>query len=175
MTEPLDPEDQRLQAMLREALDAEAAAMDPDAGLAQLHQRLRPLAWWRRLRWPSFPTFPAFPAFPSLAPWAVTALASLCVAQAWLLWRPHDTAADQLQWRSLPGMEAQSSATLRARFVPGATVEQMNAGLTQAGASIVAGPLADGSYLLDSADPPATLRSLQANGAIIATIELRHP
>mgnify|MGYP003408617849 CR=1 FL=1 len=40
---------------------------------------------------------------------------------------------------------------------------------------IVAGPLADGSYLPDSADPPATLRSLQANGAIIATIELRHP
>ena len=169
MTEPLDPEDQRLRAMLREALDAEAAAMPPDAGLAQLHQRLRPASWWRRLRWPSLP------AFPSLAPWAVTALATLCVAQAWLLWRPHETPADQLQWRSLPGMEAQSSATLRARFVPGATVEQMNAALTQAGASIVAGPLADGSYLLDSADPPATLRSLQANGAIIATIELRHP
>ena len=166
MTEPLDPEDQRLRAMLREALDAEAAAMDRDAGLAQLHQRLRPLAWWRRLRWPSFP---------SLAPWAVTALASLCLAQAWLLWRPHDTAADQLQWRSLPGMEAQSAATLRARFAPGATVEQMNAGLTQAGAGIVAGPLADGSYLLDAADPPAALRSLQANRAIIATIELRHP
>ena len=166
MTEPLDPEDQRLRAKLREALDAEAAAMDPDAGLAQLHQRLRPLAWWRRLRWPSFP---------SLAPWAVTALASLCLAQAWLLWRPHDTAADQLQWRSLPGMEAQSAATLRARFAPGATVEQMNAGLTQAGAGIVAGPLADGSYLLDAADPTAALRSLQANGAIIATIELRHP
>ena len=166
MTEPLDPEDQRLRAMLREALDAEAAAMDPDAGLAQLHQRLRPLAWWRRLRWPSFP---------SLAPWAVTALASLCLAQAWLLWRPHDTAADQLQWRSLPGMEAQSAATLRARFAPGATVEQMNAGLTQAGAGIVAGPLADGSYLLDAADPTAALRSLQANRAIIATIELRHP
>lgn len=169
MTDPIDPEDQRLQAMLREALDAEAAAMDPDAGLAQLHQRLRPLAWWRRLRWPSFPTFP------SLAPWAVTALACLCVAQAWLLWRPHDTAADQLQWRSLPGMETQGAAPLRARFVPGATVEQMNAGLTKAGASIVAGPLADGSYLLDAADPPAALRSLQANGAIIATIELRHP
>lgn len=166
MTDPIDPEDQRLHAMLRDALDAEAAAMDPDAGLAQLHQRLRPLAWWRRLRWPSFP---------SLAPWAVTALASLCLAQAWLLWRPHDTAADQLQWRSLPGMETQSAATLRARFAPGATVEQMHTGLTQAGASIVAGPLADGSYLLDAADPPAALRSLQANGAIIATIELRHP
>ena len=166
MTAPLDPEDQRLQAMLREALDAEAAAMDPDAGLAQLHQRLRPLAWWRRLRWPTLPT---------LAPWAVTALASLCVAQAWLLWRPHDTAADQLQWRSLPGIEAQGAATLRARFAPGATVEQMNAGLTQAGASIVAGPLADGSYLLDAADPQAALRSLQANRAIVATIELRHP
>ena len=165
MTEPLEPEDQRLRAMLREALDAEAAAMDPDAGLAQLHQRLRPLAWWRRLRWPTFPT---------LAPWAVTALASLCVAQAWMLWRPHDP-ADQLQWRSLPGMEAQGTATLRARFTPGASVEQMNTALTQAGASIVAGPLADGSYLLDAADPPAALRSLQANRAIVATIELRHP
>lgn len=165
MTEPLEPEDQRLRAMLREALDAEADAMNPDAGLAQLHQRLRPLAWWRRLRWPTFPT---------LAPWAVTALACLCVAQAWMLWRPHDT-ADQLQWRSLPGMEAQATATLRARFAPGATVEQMNTALTQAGASIVAGPLADGSYLLDAADPPAALRSLQANGAIVATIELRHP
>ena len=165
MTDPIDPEDQRLRAMLREALDAEAAAMDPDAGLAQLHQRLRPLAWWRRLRWPTFPT---------LAPWAITALASLCVAQAWMLWQPHDP-ADQLQWRSLPGMEAQGTATLRARFAPGATVEQMNTALTQAGASIVAGPLADGSYLLDAADPPAALRSLQANGAIVTTIELRHP
>lgn len=166
MTDPIDPQDQRLRAMLREALDAEAAAMDPDAGLAQLHRRLRPLAWWRRLRWPTITT---------LAPWAVTALASVCVAQAWMLWRPHDTATDQLQWRSLPGMQIQGTATLRARFVPGATVEQMNAALTQAGASIVAGPLADGSYLLDAFDPPAALRSLQANGAIVATIELRHP
>lgn len=169
MTEPLDPEELRLRAMLREALDAEAAAMDPDAGLAQLHQRLRPASWWRRLRWPTLPTFP------SLAPWAATALASVCVAQAWLLWRPHETAADQLQWRSLPGMQTQGAATLRARFVPGATVEQMNAALTQAGAGIVAGPLADGSYLLDAADPPAALRSLQANGTVVATIELRQP
>jgi hypothetical protein len=169
MTDPIDPEDQRLRAMLREALDAEAAAMDPDAGLAQLHQRLRPLAWWRRLRRPSFP------AFSSLAPWAVTALASLCVAQAWMLWRPHDTATDQLQWRSLPGTQIQGTATLRARFVPGATVEQVGAVLTQAGAGIVAGPLADGGYLLDAADPPAALRSLRTNGAIVATIELRHP
>lgn len=172
MTEPLAPEDQRLRAMLREALDAEAAAMAPDAGLAQLHQRLRPASWWRRLRWPTFPTFPTFP---TLAPWAITALASLCVAQAWMLWRPHDTAADQLQWRSLPGMEAQSAATLRAHFAPGATVEQVSAALTQAGAAIVAGPLADGSYLLDALDPQAALRSLQANHTIIQTIELRQP
>ncbi|MGK5024287.1 hypothetical protein [Janthinobacterium sp. RB2R34] len=163
MTEPLNPKDQRLRDMLREALDAEAAAMAPDAGLAQLHQRLRPPAWWRRLRWPT------------LAPWAVTALASLCLAQGWMLWRTHDSAADQLQWRSLPGMEVRGTATLRARFAPGATVEKVNAALTQAGAGIVAGPLADGSYLLDAADPPAALRSLQANGAIVASIELRHP
>ncbi|OYO30392.1 hypothetical protein [Janthinobacterium sp. PC23-8] len=169
MTDPIDPEDQRLRAMLRAALDAEAATMAPDTGLAQLHQRLRPTSWWRRLRWPTLPTFP------SLAPWAITALASVCIAQAWLLWRPHDAAGDQLQWRSLPGVQTQGAATLRARFAPGATVEQVSAALTQAGATIVAGPLADGGYLLDAADPPAALRSLQSSGAIVATIELRHP
>lgn len=166
MTEPLTPEDQRLREILREALDAEAAAMAPDAGLAQLHQRLRPTSWWRRLRWPTVP---------ALAPWAITALASLCVAQAWLLWRPHDTAADQLQWRSLPGMEARPAATLRARFAPGASIEQLSAALTQAGATMVAGPLADGSYLLDAADPPAALRSLQANAMLVNSISLRQP
>ena len=92
-----------------------------------------------------------------------------------MLWRPHDAPADQLQWRSLPGMQTQPAATLRAHFAPGATVEQGSAALTQAGAAIVAGPLADGSYLLDAEDPQAALRSLQANHTIVRTIELRQP
>ena len=87
MTEPIDQKDQQLREMLRAALDAEAATMSPDAGLAQLHRRLRRPAWWRRIRWPSLP---------SLAPLTITALASLCLVQGWLLWQPRDP-ADQLQ------------------------------------------------------------------------------
>lgn len=166
MTKPIEHDEQELCEMLRAALDAEAAAMSPDTGLVQLHQRLQRPAWWRRIRWPTLP---------SLAPWAITALASLCVVQAWLLWQPHEP-VDQVQWRSLPGLTAQPAASLRARFAPGATMANVNAALAQAGATIVTGPLADGSYLLDAADPPAALRSLQANGAIVGTtIELRHP
>ena len=166
MTEPIDQKDQQLREMLRAALDAEAATMSPDAGLAQLHRRLRRPAWWRRIRWPSLP---------SLAPLTITALASLCLVQGWLLWQPRDP-ADQLQWRSLPGMEAPAAASLRARFAPGATVAQMNAALAQAGATIVAGPLADGSYLLDALDPQAALRSLQTGGITVeAATTPSHP
>lgn len=166
MTEPMNQDDRELRDALRAALDAEAAAMSPDAGLAQLHQRLRRPAWWRRINWPSLP---------SLAPLTITALASLCLVQAWLLWQPRDP-VDQLQWRSLPGVTAQPAASLRARFAPGATIAQMNAALVQAGATIVAGPLADGSYLLDALDPQAALRSLQAGGITVeAATTPSHP
>ena len=172
MSDSFDPDDQRLREMLRAALEAEAAAMSPDAGLAQLHQRLQHPAWWRRIGWP---------ALPSLAPWTITALASLCVVQAWLLWQPHEPSephavASELQWRSVPGLEAQPAASLRARFAPGASMAQVSAALAQAGATIVAGPLADGSYLLDAAEPPAALRSLQASGITVeAATTPSHP
>jgi hypothetical protein len=139
---------------IRTAIEAEAASMDPAAGLAELHRRLERPAFWRR--WSQRLTLPA------LAPVAITALASLCIGQAWLLWQ-QPSPADQLSWRSVPGAVA-PPASLRVQFLPHASMQQVAAALEQAQAGIVAGPLPDRSYLLDAANPQAALRSLQASG-----------
>jgi len=139
---------------IRTALEAEAASMDPAAGLAELHRRLERPGFWRRCYQRL--------ALPALAPVAITALASLCMGQAWLLWQ-QAAPADQLRWRSVPDAVAQP-ASLRVQFLPTASMAQVAAALEQAQASIVAGPLPDHSYLLDAADPPAALQSLRASG-----------
>ena len=143
---------------IRAAIEAEAASIDPAAGLAELHRRLERPGFWRscyqRL------------ALPALAPMAITALASLCIGQAWLLWQ-QAAPADQLRWRSVPGAVA-PPASLRVQFLPTASMAQVAAALEQAQAGIVAGPLPDHGYLLDAADPPAALQSLQASGVVTA-------
>lgn len=140
---------------IRAAIGDEAASLDPDAGLAQLHGRLaRPSPWRRLLRRLSLP---------ALAPMAIMALASVCMVQAWLLWQAPAAPVEQLSWRGAPGAAA-PQASLRVQFLPHASMEQVAAALEQAQAGIVAGPLPDRSYLLDAADPQAALRSLQASG-----------
>lgn len=143
---------------IRAAIEAEAASMDPAAGLAELHRRLERPAFWRR--------WYQRLALPALAPMAITALASLCIVQAWLLWQ-QPAPADQLSWRSVPGAVA-PPASLRVQFLPTASMAQVAAALEQAQAGIVAGPLPDHGYLLDAADPPAALQSLQASGVVAA-------
>ena len=105
----------------------------------------------------------ALQALPALAPMAITALASVCMVQAWLLWQAPAAPVEQLSWRGAPGAAA-PQASLRVKFLPHASMEQVAAALEQAQAGIVAGPLPDRSYLLDAADPQAALRSLQASG-----------
>ena len=194
MTKPIDPQEQALREMLpdylnghapadvasriaarlehdphwaadagwlgeiRTAIEAEAASMDPAAGLAELHRRLERPGFWRRCYQRL--------ALPALAPVAITALASLCIGQAWLLWQ-QASPADQLRWRSVPGAVA-PPASLRVQFLPTASMAQVAAALEQAQAGIVAGPLPDHSYLLDAADPPAALQSLRASGVVAA-------
>ncbi|PVX37806.1 hypothetical protein [Janthinobacterium sp. 78] len=143
---------------IRTAIEAEAASMDPAAGLAQLHRRLERPGFWRRCYQRL--------ALPALAPVAITALASLCIGQAWLLWQ-QAAPADQLRWRSVPGAVA-PPASLRVQFLPTASMAQVAAALEQAQAGIVAGPLPDHGYLLDAADPQAALQSLRASGVVAA-------
>lgn len=143
---------------IRTAIEAEAAGMDPAAGLAQLHRRLERPGFWRRCYQRL--------ALPALAPVAITALASLCIGQAWLLWQ-QAAPADQLRWRSVPGAVA-PPASLRVQFLPTASMAQVAAALEQAQAGIVAGPLPEHGYLLDAADPPTALQSLRASGVVAA-------
>jgi hypothetical protein len=143
---------------IRAAIEAEAASMDPAAGLAELHRRLERPGFWRRCYQRL--------ALPALAPVAITALASLCIGQAWLLWQ-QAAPADQLRWRSVPGAVA-PPASLRVQFLPTASMAQVAAALEQAQAGIVAGPLPDHGYLLDAADPPAALQSLRASDVVAA-------
>ena len=143
---------------IRTAIEAEAASMDPAAGLAQLHRRLERPAFWRRCCQRL--------ALPALAPVAITALASLCIGQAWLLWQ-QPAPADQLRWRSVPGAVA-PPASLRVQFLPTASMAQVATALEQAQAGIVAGPLPDHGYLLDAADPQAALQSLRDSGVVAA-------
>ena len=143
---------------IRTAIEAEAASMDPAAGLAELHRRLERPGFWRRCYQRL--------ALPALAPVAITALASLCIGQAWLLWQ-QAAPADQLRWRSVPGAVA-PPASLRVQFLPTASMAQVAAALEQAQAGIVAGPLPDHGYLLDAADPPAALQSLRASDVVAA-------
>lgn len=143
---------------IRTAIEAEAASMDPAAGLAELHRRLERPGFWRRCYQRL--------ALPALAPVAITALASLCIGQAWLLWQ-QASPADQLRWRSVPGAVA-PPASLRVQFLPTASMAQVAAALEQAQAGIVAGPLPDHGYLLDAADPPAALQSLRASDVVAA-------
>ncbi len=140
---------------IRAAIGDEAASLDPDAGLAQLHSRLERPSPWRRLLLRL--------SLPALAPMAITALASICMVQAWLLWQAPAAPVELLSWRGAPGAAA-PPASLRVQFLPHASMQQVATALEQAQAGIVAGPLPDRSYLLDAADPQAALRSLQASG-----------
>lgn len=189
MTEPLQPDEQALRHALddpllqelRGALAAEAQQMDPETGLAQLHQRLHAprartssgantsTSAWRRL-------LASLPSLTPLAPLAVTALASVCVVQSWLLWhgQADDSAGAPLAWRSVAG-EPAPAASLRVHFRPGATLDQLSAALEAAQAGIVAGPLSDHSYLLDAADAEAARRSLQASGLVVDIAPLAGP
>lgn len=187
MTEPLQPDEQALRHALddpllqelRGALAAEAQQMAPEAGLAQLRQRLHAprartssgasASAWRRL-------LASLPRLTPMAPLAVTALASVCVVQSWLLWhgQADDSAGAPLAWRSVAG-EPAPAASLRVHFRPGATLDQLSAALEAAQAGIVAGPLSDHSYLLDAADAEAARRSLQASGLVVDIAPLAGP
>ncbi|WP_193315649.1 hypothetical protein [Janthinobacterium aquaticum] len=171
MTDPRHPDDQRLQealddtlmTTLRSAIAEQAAQMDPEHGLAQLHQRLQgkteKASLWRRVL--------DRLAWPALAPLTITALASVCIAQSWLLRQAYspELADEPLAWRSVNG-GAPATANLRIHFKPGATVAQVSAALEVAQAAMMAGPLSDGSYLLDAADAQTARSSLQSNSAV---------
>ncbi|MBB5610023.1 MULTISPECIES: hypothetical protein [unclassified Janthinobacterium] len=147
---------------IRSAIEQEAASLDASAGLAELQRRLaqeKP-AWWRRL----LQRF-SLPSLPRLAPLAITALASICIIQAWLLWQVQGTANEQLQWRSVPGTEA-PVANLRVQFKPDTSISQMEAALELAHAGIVTGPLPGHIYLLDGLDAAAALQSLKNSGVV---------
>lgn len=147
---------------IRSAIEQEAASLDASAGLAQLHHRLeqeKP-AWWRRL----LARFPR-PSLPRMAPLTITALASICIIQAWLLWQVQSSPNEQVQWRSVPGTEA-PVANLRVQFKPDASISQMEAALEQAHAGIVTGPLPGHIYLLDGLDAAAALQSLKNSSVV---------
>jgi len=152
---------------IRSAIEQEAADLDASAGLAQLHHRLEQQnpGLWRRLL-----ARLSLPSLPRMAPFAITALASICVIQAWLLWQVQGSPNEQVQWRSAPGTEA-PVANLRVQFKPEASISQMEAALEQAHAGIVTGPLPGHIYLLDGLDAAAALQSLK-DSSVVADTEL---
>lgn len=174
MTEQHQPDEQALQQALndalmhdlRTALAEEAAQIDPEAGLALLHRRIqtapKKASLWRRLQGKL-----------AFAPLAITALAGVCIVQSSMLWQAHapELAGEPLAWRSVQGV-APAGASLRVQFNPGASMVQVSAALVAAQAGIVAGPLSEGSYLLDAADVQAARRSLQSNSMVIEVTEI---
>lgn len=106
-------------------------------------------------------------SLPRMAPLAITALASICIILAWLLWQVQGT--PNSTWRSVPGAQA-PVANLRVQFKPEASISQMEEALDQAHAGIVTGPLPGHIYLLDALDAAASLQSLK-NSSVVADTE----
>lgn len=162
--------DATLQATLRDALHAELAQINPEAGLAQLHARLqadtahtpvtRPAPWLDALRgwffqWP-------------------TALASLIIVlQAGLLaWQAQPRPADdQAGWRSMgmAGAYPPPMSILAVRFAPQTNVQTMGVLLVQLQAAVVAGPDADGIWYLSvpTTQHKAALSTLRAAPSVL--------
>ncbi len=139
--------DAALHATLRNALHAELAHMDPEAGLAQLHARLQADAAHAPVRPP--------------APWRValrgwftrwpTALASLVIVlQTGLLaWHMVPPAPD-VAWRGT-GVEALGSAPTAlvvVHFAPQAPLQAVTVLLQSLRADTIAGPDKDGLWTL---------------------------
>lgn len=169
-----DP-DAALQATLREALRTELAHMDPEAGLAQLHARLKadtahmpspPVAsaGWREALRAWFTRWP-------------TALASLVIVlQAGLLaWQMQPQKQDQEQdvtWRGT-GVDALGSAPnalLVVHFAPLAPLQAVTTLLHGLHAEAIAGPDEDGLWTLavPTAQRNAALAQLRASPLVQA-------
>ncbi len=164
---PANADDTTLQTTLRDALHDELAHTNPEAGLAQLHARLRadaahappptpPHVRWRRAVGHWFTQWP-------------TAIASLVIVlQAGLLaWQAPPQQEDGVAWRSVGVDELRAPTLLFAvRFNPQATVQAVQALLASLGASAVGGPDADDTWLI--ALPAASVPAKQQEQALAA-------
>lgn len=159
-----------MMADVKMAVDAELAQMDSMRGLDTLHARIRAdtvparprprSSWWQRVF-----------AQPWLAQGVMATLAVVCVAQGWMLARPHatDGATDAtVAWRAAPLTVAAPGANLRVRFAADASLEQLEAALALAHARLVAGPLGQHTYLLQADDASAALLQLRASAIVRA-------
>ncbi len=159
-SDPAFAGDADLLHTLRDALRAEAAAIDGGAGLAALRARIAKPSPWRHLR-----RFIDMLSRPVVAPAIMASLAMVCAVQGWMLWQEPQPA--QPTWRGVPGTAlAPSAVTLQVRFDNQATLAQIEGALKLAHARIVEGPLADGSYLLEAAVPVFATHSLRKNAAV---------
>lgn len=154
-----------LMADLRRTIDAELAEMDATRGLDRLRARIRTTpapvpppepAWWQRLF-----------GQPWLAQGVMAALAVVCVAEAWMLARPHDAGSD-VAWRAAPFTVAAPGANLRVEFASGASLAQVEATLAGAHARLVTGPLGQHVYLLQADDASGALALLRASPVVRA-------
>lgn len=161
-----DSPDSALHATLRAGLHAELAQIDPEAGLAQLHARLRAdkahaptqvQQDWRSAlrgwftRWPT-----------ALASLAIVLQAGLL---AWQWQAPHSDVA----WRG-SGVDALGSAhtataVLTVHFAPQAPLQDVTTLLHRLQAQAIAGPDADGLWTLavPTAQRDAALAQLRAS------------
>ncbi|WP_295955725.1 hypothetical protein [Rhodoferax sp.] len=168
---PTSDPDAALQATLRAALHTELAHMDPEAGLAQLHARLKadtahipsPLgasAGWRDALRGWFTRWP-------------TALASLVIVlQAGLLaWQMQPPQQDVI-WRGT-GVDALGSAPnalLVVHFAPQAPLQAVTTLLHSLRAEAIAGPDEDGLWTLavPTTQRDAALAQLRASPLVQA-------
>ena len=165
--------DSALQATLRDALHAELAQIDPEAGLAQLHARLQAAPPQTRAHAPRTPLLTWRGALRGWFTQWPTALASLVIVlQAGLLaWQappPHDDVA----WRGT-GVEALGSAPtalLAVHFAPQAPLQAVTTLLHSLRAEAVAGPDEDGLWTLavPTAQRDAALAQLRASPLVQA-------
>ena len=159
-SDPAFAEDAALMVALRDALRAEAQAIDGDAGLAALRQRIAKPSPWRHVR-----HFFDLLSRPVLAPAIMASLALVCAVQGWMLWQ--EPQSGEVTWRGAPGSTlAPAPATLQVRFDDQATMAQIEAALKLAHARIIDGPLADGSYLLEAAVPVFAHHKLRQNAVV---------
>jgi|GEM_PF-1360319 len=168
-----------LLADVRDAVGAQMAAMDSDAGLDELRRRIatplaapsppaplagtpagprpaRRRAWWQR--------FVGIRLIPGFAPAIMATLAAVCVVQGWMLGGAPDSG---LAWRNAPLSVAAPAANLRVRFAAEASLAQVEATLFQAHARIVSGPQGSQRYLLQAEDAAAALAQLRASAVVV--------
>lgn len=164
-----------LMADVKMAVDAELAQMDSTRGLDTLRARIRadtvpvrPVSRagrWQRLL-----------AQPWAAQGVMATLAVVCVAQAWMLARPADTATRaDVAWRAAPLTVAAPGANLRVRFAADASIDQVEAALAHAHARLVAGPVGQHTYLLQADDASAAQVQLRANAIVRAADRINTP